>query len=374
MRQGRYDNGRRRPGGMGSQWRRCGVLMRLARPFPGGVLLVAAVTLLSCDRPGRAEPSDPLPEISIDRDNIRITKSVRIKPGVYTVADTDGNGVLQIAADNVVVDFRGATLVSRQNVKDGDKERYDGIGIAVNGRQQVVIKNATVQGYRFNLKVEECRELRVEGGDFSHSRAQRIGRGGKPIDIFLDLRHVKAWREYGSALWLENCRRSTITGCRAAGAQNGICLVSCRGCTVHDNDMSFNSGWGIALWGSENNVVSWNHADFVNRPCQRGGGDNAGIAVVSGSHRNFIVGNSMTYGGDGFFLTDGENRGERTSNDNVVAHNDGSWPDAIAFEGTFSERNVYYKNQANDAHCGFWLGWASNNLVADNTIERSRED
>jgi parallel beta-helix repeat protein len=66
--------------------------------------------------------------------------------------------------------------------------------------------------------------------------------------------------------------------------------------------------------------------------------------------------------------------GVRPSNDNVITGNDGSWADANAFEGTFSERNVYYKNLANDSRYGFWLGWSSNNLVLENTIERNSID
>ena len=58
-------------------------------------------------------------------------------------------------------------------------------------------------------------------------------------------------------------------------------------------------------------------------------------------------------------------------NDNVIAYNDGSWADAVAFEGTFSERNVFYENRASDSRYGFWLGWSFNTLVLDNTIERN---
>src|SRR4029434_6308553 len=145
----------------------------------GTLLVVSPLTILG-DQQGapksksnKVAPS--LPEIAIDRDNIRITTSVRIKPGLYVVADTDGNGVLQIAADNVTVDFRGAILASRKNVQDGEKDKYDGIGVAVTGKQNVVLKNAKVHGYLFNVQAEGCRELRIEGCDLSHSRAQRIG-------------------------------------------------------------------------------------------------------------------------------------------------------------------------------------------------------
>jgi parallel beta-helix repeat protein len=258
-------------------------------------------TSLGQQTAGKKETGErALPEIRIDRDNIVVNQSVRIKPGRYVVADRDGNGVLQIAADDIVVDFGKATLESRKNASDGAKDEYDGTGIAISGRKNVTVKNARVYGYRFNLRATDSRELVIEDSDFSHSRAQRISQNGQPIDIFLDIRHPDEWREYGAAIWLENCRKCTVQGCQAEGAQNGLCLISTNGSTVHDNDFSFNSGWGIAMSGSKNNVVSWNHCDFANRPCLSGGMDNAGLAVVNGSERNYIVGNSLLYGGDGF--------------------------------------------------------------------------
>ena len=56
------------------------------------------------------------PEIEIDRDNLAVEKSGRVKPGVYTVEDKDGNGVLHVTADGVTIDFQGATLRAAHTV------------------------------------------------------------------------------------------------------------------------------------------------------------------------------------------------------------------------------------------------------------------
>lgn len=318
---------------------------------------------------------ESLQEIAINRDNVVVSKSTRIKRGTYVVADGDRNGVIQIAADNVVVDFQGATLAGIGNLPQADKEQFSGFGVNVNGHKNVVIKNARIHGYHRNLNAQNCERLTVENVDAGHSRGQRIGRNGREIHIFLDLRNIEAWRNYGSGIWLEKCTDSTVTGCRASHSQNGILLAFCERCTVHNNDVSFNSGWGIGLWASNENIVSWNLVDFVNRPgTPMWGQDSAGIAIANDAHRNFIIGNSMTYGGDGLFLTDGANQGVRPCNDNAIAWNDGSWSTNNAFEGTFSERNVYYKNLANDSRYGFWLGYSSNSLVIENTVERNSID
>lgn len=318
-----------------------------------------------------------LPEIKLDRDNIVITRSVRLKPGRYVVADSDNNGVLQVRGRNVTVDFRGATLCASPSIGK-DLEHAKGIGIAISSADGVTIRNARVHGFRYNIRAERTAGLRIERCDASYSGAQRVGRDGESIEIWLGLRDLNAWRAYGAGIWVEASERAVLKECRAVGAQNGILLVSTDNSRLVANDVSFNSGFGIGLWEACDNEVCWNMVDFVNRPWFAWGGDSAGIVVVGSSHRNLIVGNSMTHGGDGFFLTDRVNGGfDRRTNsfsfdghcsDNLIALNDGSWSPHNAFEGTFSFRNVYYRNIANDSGYGFWLGYSCDSLLLENDI------
>jgi len=325
----------------------------------------------------------PTPTIRIDRDGMAITRSVHIQPGRYVVADTGGNGVLQIRADNVVVDFGGARLLSCPEPENAARENFSGIGVNVAGHTGVVIKNAVVQGFGCNIKVQDASRITVKDCDVAFSHAQRLLQNGTLIDSFLNIRDLAAWRGYGAGLWLENALNSTVIGCRGSGGMDGLVLVNSRRCIVRGNDFSFNSAFGIGLYGSSDNTVCWNRADFVNRPWGGGwGGDSAGLAVVNGSSGNFIVGNSLTHGGDGFFLTDRVNGGfddrdkafhiAGSCNDNVVADNDGSWSPNNAFEGTFSQRNVYIGNRAEDSGYGFWLGFSDGSGVFDNDIARNR--
>lgn len=332
---------------------------------------------------GSAGQWGPVPTIKIDRDDIVITSDAKVAPGVYGVADPNKNGVIQIGADNVTLDLHGAVLLSSKPLK-ADQEAFEGIGIAINGHKDVTIKGGAVRGFRWNIRAEGCQGLKIVGCDVSRSWGQRIMRGEMPVNIFLDLRNVQAWRTYGAGIWLEKCSEARIEKCKGTGAQNGALLVDCLRSTVHDSDFSFNSGWGIGFYRSSDCVASWSKCDFVNRPWGGGwGGDSAGLVVVNGSHRNLIVGNSFTHSGDGFFLSDHRNGGDfdpktlgfdGSCNDNVIAYNDGSWSTANAFEGTFSLRNVYYKNKANDSNYGFWLGYSSFNSIFGNEIQRNRFD
>ena len=79
-----------------------------------------------------------------------ITQSVRIKPGTYEFADPEGKGAVRIEADNVTVDFQGATLQSCDIAK-AKRDTLKGFGINVQGRKNVTIKNAKVYGYKYNI-------------------------------------------------------------------------------------------------------------------------------------------------------------------------------------------------------------------------------
>ncbi len=327
--------------------------------------------------------SASLPSIPISRDNIVFEKSVRIKPGVYVVQDSDANGVIQVGADNVTIDFQGATLASVSAPSKADQDKFEGFGIAINGHKNVTIKNAKVYGYRWNIWAKEAPQLTVTGCDLSFSRAIQIASQGIPINMFLDLRNLESWRTYGAGLWLEKCAKATVVKVRSCSAQNGIVLANSNGCRLIDNDVSFNSGWGVAFNGSSDNLAAWNLIDFVNRPWAGDwGGDAAGFAVANGSHRNLVVGNSMTHGGDGFFLSDRYNgryndqqmKFEGSCDDNIVANNDGSWAPANAFEATFSYRNIFHQNLANDSGYGFWLGYSCDSQILDNDIRNSRTE
>ncbi|GMV37090.1 MAG: hypothetical protein AMXMBFR61_15980 [Fimbriimonadales bacterium] len=308
------------------------------------------------------------------RPGLRLTRSARVEPRQYRL--TEG---IHVAADEVTLDFQGAVLCTC-DVHQGARDTFEGVGIRIEGRKNVTIRNAVIRGFRYNVFAAGCEGLRLENCDVSFSRAQRIASGGFPVSVWLVLRSLEEWRTFGSGIWLENCSRSEVVRCRGTSAQNGIILCRCDRCRVYDCDFSFNSGWGVALWESCDNDILWNLADFVNRPYAGDlGADSSGMACVNASHRNYFVGNSFTHGGDGFFLTDlvdGGHDGERyhfegSSNDNVIAYNDGSFG-GNAFEGTFSYRNVYYRNVASHSSYGFWLGFSRDSLVLDNEIEGNR--
>lgn len=311
-----------------------------------------------------------------------INTSVSVKPGVYTLADNQGSGAISINADDIVVDFNGATLQS-PSVRSGRLETYNGVGISLNGHRNVTIRNAHIHGFQYNIKAVACTGLILENCEVGQSRSQKIVDNGSINTIWLDLRGLDSWRGYGAGAWLEQCVGSTIKGVRANQSQNGLILVKSSGNRIFGCDFSYNSGWGIALCRSSENLICWNHADFVNRPWAGGwGGDSSGVVLTTQSHRNIWAFNSFTHSGDGFFLAtlNGgfDDRGKLhkagTCDGNFVVRNDGSWSTANAFESTFSTKNIFYRNIADDSNYGFWLGYSNGNIIDGNEIDRSHVD
>ncbi len=306
-----------------------------------------------------------------------------IKLGRYVSLGSDGHAVWVVRGKNFTLDLKGVIL--QGNSASGQLNTNKGIGILLEDCQNVTLKNASVSGFRFNIMSRRSTGVHIEGCTADGSRAIQIKGEHGPVDTFLNLRDLAAWRSYGAGIWIEKGVDCLVSKCAAGHAQNGILFVDCKRCNAVENSCSYNSGWGLGVWGGDRNTLAWNHADFCNRPWRGGwGGDAAGIVAANGAYSNQFIANSITHGGDGFFLTDKVNGGyddksksfhfEGASNNNFIAHNDGSWSSHNAFEGTFSQYNLYYANRANDSKYGFWLGFSTSAFVIDNEAINEESD
>ena len=182
----------------------------------------------------------------------------------------------------------------------------------------------------------------------------------------------------------------TVRDSRVWHGQNALCLDRVTGSRVYDNDFSFNSGWGIALWRCARNVISRNAIDFCVRGYSHGvynrGQDSAGIFVFEQNNENVFAENSVTHGGDGFFgfagrEAIGETGGHplawykrRGNTDNLLVGNDFSYAPAHGIENTFSFGNKYLRNRiVGNAICGVWAGYSRETLIAGNDFAGNGE-
>lgn len=317
-----------------------------------------------------------LPTITLDGP-VKVTHSVRIAPGVYRIPVPDGSAVIEVAADTVVLDLSGVTIES------GTQDSWDrvGIGIHSKGHSHISIEGGTVRGYRFNIFFEgeagAGSDIKVASVNLSGSRSQRLLSTEMHYDVldWLNIFDLDAWESYGAGLYLKNLDDVWVENVNAHDAQNAILIARTTRATIYQSDLSRNSGWGIALYGSSRNNLLKNRADW-NVRCEgksySAGCDSAGILLMEGSNHNRIVGNSFTHSGDGYFLS--KSPQGNSSDSNYVAFNDGSYSFHNSFESVFTAGDQFYRNVACHSDYGFWLSFSRDTTVIDNDIEDSRHD
>ncbi|MCA9288967.1 MAG: right-handed parallel beta-helix repeat-containing protein [Phycisphaerales bacterium] len=367
------------------------------------MLAIAVLTAVALSHtPPQPEPVRPeeaagLPIVLVDRDNIRITEScrLRIADGVF-IADEDNNGVIHVEADGVTVywptERGGRELLARAD--EAAFETMSGIGLRIDGHRDVTIRGAHLHRFKIGLWATSADGLTLEDCDVSGGYAMRLGSTPAAEDsadwLWPHRNDENQWAtNYGAGIWIEDSASVTVARCFARRRQNGLILENVADSRIFDNDFSFLSGWGIAMWRSSRNVVSRNAVDFCIRGYSHGvynrGQDSAGILLFEQCNENLFIENSATHGGDGLFGFGGrEALGEtpapeadaagkpwtyqrRGCNDNVFVGNDFSYAAAHGLELTFSFGNVIVNNRfVENAICGIWGGYSQDTLIHSN--------
>ncbi|HEY3415071.1 MAG TPA: right-handed parallel beta-helix repeat-containing protein [Armatimonadota bacterium] len=304
-------------------------------------------------------------------DGMTITSDTTLAPGIYLLP----NGI-SIAADNVTLDGAGATIIGAGP---------EGVGVSVEGRTGVTIKNLCVKSYYHGIRAKGCKALVIENNTV---------RGTQEVEhdtIFLDI-WLKPEEAYGGAIMLWECEDSKVAGNDVQHQMNGLLTYFCTRLDVRENCASYNSGFGIHLFGTCDSVFECNWADYCCRFNLRGnkitesdpekqdfryghmGADATGFLIIYGSCRNVFRRNLARMGGDGFFLAGLSPEGEKKgSNDNLFEENDASLSPNIAFEGTFSSGNVFRNNYADRCNYGFWLGFSWDTVIENNRMVMNRQ-
>jgi parallel beta-helix repeat protein len=316
---------------------------RFAIPYLAGrgTASVTVLILMACF--SGAEPIVPV-------DGQVFTSSATFVPGTYSLP----NGV-SVGAPGVTLDMNGATLVG------AGFEKY---GVSCVGFDKAVIKNGTIRGYYYGVRVQDGSGAQVLSCNLSANWVDPASLTSSAP--FLDINagpDLSDRTNLGGGLFMNNVSGAVVSDNVMRNQENGIDLYNVTNSIVQRNDASQDTGWGIHLYASTGNTVQNNTAD----ECTRTGlGDSAGILLVDGSSSNQIIGNSFQHSGDGFFIG---NENGCPSNNNLVQGNNGSYAGANAFEATFSSGNQFIGNVANGSNYGFWLGYSHDgNVIRGNTI------
>ena len=319
---------------------------------------------------------------------------VKVAPGSYLRPplgmDAKQGVIVAVSLKNATIDLTGVEL--RGTAAGTDLDKNVGFGIVLEGCENVTIRGGKIGGYKDCIVARDCKRLVLDGVQFDGWYGMRLRStiaAEDPSDWLYPHENDKdEWvNNYGSAIALTDCTGATVSRCRGRHGQNGILLVRSSDCRVFDDDFSFLSGWGLALYRSSKNVVSHNTFDYCVRGYSHGvywrGQDSAGILMFERCSDNLFAMNSATHGGDGLFLFAGNDtvlgraydKGERDpggSDRNIWYRNDFSYAVANAIEATFSSDNWAIENVLDGSHQhGVWGGYSNRMVILKNEIERT---
>ncbi len=303
-----------------------------------------------------------------------LSSSTVLKPGVYRIASGgDSKPAIVIRGNNLTLDFRSVVLEGSPTTVDPDKRA--GLGILIEGRN-VTIKNLRVRGYKVGLMARNSPGLKLLDADLSYNWKPRLLSTQEREDLADWMSYHQnekdEWLRYGAGAYLRGCPDFEVRGLRVNGGGNALMLTECDKGLVWNSDLSFNSSLGIGMYRSSDNRIMHNKIDWCVRGFSYGvynrGQDSAGILVYEQSHRNVFAYNSVTHGGDGFFLWAGQttmDTGKGGCNDNVLIRNDFSHAPTNGIEATFS-RNTFADNLLLECWHGVWGGYSYDTKVVAN--------
>jgi parallel beta-helix repeat protein len=313
---------------------------------------------------------------------LKISKSLKVKKQTYRLdAPVSINeALIIIEGNNITVDFNNAILTGSNSKKNPDE--FFGVAVLIKQGKNITIKNLKARGYKVALMARNVSNLIIDNCDFSYNYRQHLNSTQENEDISDWLSHHQnekdEWLRYGAAMYLKDCEFAVIKNTKVTGGQNALMMTNCNRGKIYNNDFSFNSGLGIGMYRSSFNTIAYNKINFNVRGYSDGvynrGQDSAGILIYEQSNSNYFYKNSVTHGGDGFFLWAGQttmDSGRGGCNDNVLEKNDFSYAPTNGIEVTFS-RNIITNNKIFECEHGIWGGYSYNSIIAGNQFRSNR--
>ncbi len=343
-----------------------------------------------------AEPTSArvlLADLTIPKDGaLVVTSSGKLQPGEFLRPALGANGrggVIVIEKQNdITLDMRAVVL--RGATIDTPLDRLAGYALVVRDCSNVTIQGGTISGFGACVVVERSKNVVLDGMKFDRWYGMRlsstIAAENEADWLWPHENDDNQWLvRYGAAISFTDCAGVTVRNSRGRHGQNGILMLRCEASQMYDNDFSFLSGWGLAMYRTSECIVSRNIFDYCVRGYSHGvywrGQDSAAILMFERCSDNVIAYNSATHSGDGIFLFAGRDsveglalaRGEKEvggSDRNLFYANDFSFAVANGIEATFSSENRAVANQIRGCHQhGVWGGYSSRMALYQNTIE-----
>lgn len=332
--------------------------------------LIAAPPLFAQD----ASPRVPY------RPGMVVLRSVTLRPGVYAAPAGDSAAIV-VRGEGITLDLTGVELVGSPDRRRPD--HFVGIAIRIDGGRDVTVKGARLRGYKVGILARGTRGLRLLDNDLSYNWRPRLYSGVERESLadWLSFHQNEKgeWLRFGAAIYLDSVSGGEVRGNVVRQGMNGLLLNAASGLKIWNNEFAFNSGLGIGLYRSTENLIAHNRVDWNVRGYSHGffnrGQDSAALLLYEQSSKNVVAYNSMTHSGDGLFLWAGQSTmdtGQGGSNDNLFYGNDFSFAPTNGMEATFS-RNAFIANRIEGAWHGLWGGYSWESVVLGNQFIRNVE-
>ena len=259
---------------------------------------------------------------------------------------------LVVRVSHVTIDGNGATLIGPGQIGDPQSLEAAGLGILIEGADDVRLKNINVRGFATGLVIRQAQAISVSGCDFS--------------DNYHNPNH--GWDELPprGGIRCEQVRHSLFRQNRANRVWDGLHLIDSDENLVADNDFSHCSNTCAKLGKSSRNQFLNNNLSYGIRIDRAGGEvharDSTGVLIETGSDSNYWYHNDVTYGGDGIFIRP---LNRWVSRGNVFVENDASYANNNCVE-SWSPGNTFIRNKANHGSYGFWLGGSDQTVLLGN--------
>lgn len=289
------------------------------------------------------------------QDNIQIPSNswVIINPGNYTIPDQGNDGLIQINdKENIIIEGDGVAA---------DGTNYGGYVFKINNSNNIEIRDFDlIKKYFYAVYITNSDHISIHGNNFSYNRVDSAG-------------WISIWTNYqqalGGGVMMYSTQFGQLYDNEMKYQNDGVALYECDSIIIHDNDLSWNTSFGIRMYFTDLCDIQDNNCSHVNRP-YTDPSDCAAILMLV-SNNNYVVHNDFTYSGDGIFL--GQFQYSQIPNNNYFAYNECSYSPHNAIEATFADGNVYIGNICNYSHYGFWLGYSFNSIVDSNEVIGNQE-
>src|SRR5688572_9207460 len=195
-----------------------------------------------------------------------VTASARVPPGTYRLAApaNPDSAAITIRGEGIVLDLTGVTLLGAATEVDPDQR--NGLAILIDGGRNVTIKGGRIRGYQTGIRAISTTDLSLLDIDLSDNWKPRLFSRITHESLVDWLSYHKnengEWRRFGAGVALEGVHRGLVRGLTVRQGMNGLMLTRTDSLRIEQNDFSFNSGLGIGLYRSTDNVIVRNRVDY----------------------------------------------------------------------------------------------------------------